>query len=94
MVMGLNVLETPLEGGNALSHSRVKFTSSIIIWPGSFLKGKVLLRALARSLMMLICHSMLGTCSLADMVFSVMGETSSRKGSHSLSINAVLTLKP
>jgi hypothetical protein len=46
----LKVLDTPLDGRNALSHSTTKLISSMIILFGSFLNGRVLLIARTRSL--------------------------------------------
>jgi hypothetical protein len=68
IVLGLNVFDTPLEGGKALIQRMTWASNSIIIRPGILLKGRVLRRALACSLMNLICLSISGTCSLVAVV--------------------------
>jgi hypothetical protein len=69
---------------------------SIIILPGMILKGIVLLRARAHSLMSRICRSMSGTCSLAAVVlwFTPCPNSSMHRLSNSLSIRAVRVSKP
>jgi uncharacterized membrane protein len=83
MVRGLYVVDIPLEGGNAFNHSNTNLIILIIILFGIFLNG------LALSFIALFCRSMIGTCSLAAVVFSITRVMPSQRHSHSRSMNAV-----
>jgi hypothetical protein len=96
IVLGLNVFETPLDGGKALNHRTTFASILIIILPGMFLNRRVLRRDLAHSFMSLICRSISGTCSLVAVVLRLtpwLG-SSRRRHSNSRSSNAVLRVKP
>ena len=94
IVRGIYVVDTPIFNGKVLIHMTTNFTSSIIIFFGRVWKGVLILIENAISLMTLVCISISGTCSLVALRLIMIYEKSGMEKFNSLSISAVLILKP
>ena len=71
MILRLVVSETPNFLEHIFSQKTQLDTSSMVIWPGTFLDGNIFCTNLLLSFIVLIYISATGTCSSSDTGFNV-----------------------